>query len=306
MSERILVTGGTGLLGSRLVGLLRDDGFEVVVTSRNRDRAEAKFGEAVTCVQWDYVNETFPAEALDGVRAVYHLMGENIGTGRWTAKKKEILRSSRILSTEKLVAALPDSVEDFLCASAIGIYPGDTTERFDEDSHLPEPDDFMTRLCRDWESAGALAESPGRRVASLRIGIVLAESGMLGPLVPLYRLGLGGPVGSGRQMLPWVHIDDLVDMLRFVLDHRALSGAINLVGPSPTTLKELSRTLARLLRRPHFMRVPEFAIRLALGEAAALVLSSYDVHPRRLRDAGFEYRYEMLEGALEDALRAIR
>ena len=302
MSKRILITGATGLLGKRLVTSLERDGHDVVATSRDRARAQKTLGDSVECFAWDYQHQPFPVAALAGVSAVYHLMGENIGTGRWTARKKKALRESRILSTQKLVASLTDDVTDFLCASAIGIYPGDTHEPFDESSPLPTPNTFMTRLCTDWEEAAAAARTSKRRQVSLRIGLVLAESGMLAPLVPIYRLGLGGPIGDGSQKLPWVHIDDLVNMMRFVLEHRELSGPINLVGPEPVSLETFGRTLAQNVRRPSFIKVPAALVRGALGEASSLLLSSYNISPTRLVRAGFAFRYPTHTLAIADVL----
>lgn len=300
---RILVTGATGFLGKRLVGSLLADGDEVVVTSRDPGRAGDLFGEPVRAVGWDYHHEPFPAAALAGVSVVYHLMGENIAAVRWTRSKKRELRGSRIQSTQKLIAALTKDVTDFLCASAIGIYPGDTHRAFDEASPLESPKSFMTELCRDWEAAAAEAETPARRRVSMRIGLVLGETGMLAPLVPLYRLGLGGPLADGRQQIPWVHVDDLVAMLRFVLSHRELAGPVNLVGPEPVPLAELSRSLASVLHRPQFLRVPRFVLRAAMGEAAEMVLSSYNVLPAKLLRSGFEFRYPSHQPALENVIR---
>ncbi len=300
---RALVTGATGFLGKRLVASLLDDGGEVAVTSRSPGRAANVLGSSVRAFGWDYHREPFPAAALEGVSVVYHLMGENIGAGRWTRRKKQELRSSRIESTQKLVAALTDDVTDFLCASAIGIYPGDRHDPFDEASPLESPESFMTQLCTDWEAAAAEAETPSRRRVSMRIGLVLGEAGMLAPLVPLYRLGLGGPLADGSQQIPWVHVDDVVAMLRFVAAQRELRGPVNLVGPEPISLAVLSRSLARVLKRPHFMRVPAFAIRAAMGEAAAMVLSSYNVLPSKLIRSGFEYRFPGHEAALESVIR---
>jgi uncharacterized protein (TIGR01777 family) len=300
---RTLITGATGFLGRRLVASLLGDGEDVVVTSRNPARAAHQLGESVRAFGWDYRREPFPAAALEGVSVVCHLMGENIAAGRWTRRKKQELRGSRIESTQKLVAALPDSVTDFLCASAIGIYPGDSHEPFDEGSQLESPTSFMTQLCTDWEAAAAAAETPSRRRVSMRIGLVLGEAGMLAALVPLYRLGLGGPLADGRQQLPWVHVDDLVAMLRFVATHRELSGPVNLVGPAPISLGELSRSLAAVLKRPHFLRIPGRAVRAVLGEASAMVLSSYNVLPSKLLESGFEYRYRSHEPALQSVIR---
>jgi uncharacterized protein (TIGR01777 family) len=147
------------------------------------------------------------------------------------------------------------------------------------------------------------AARPGRRRASLRIGLVLGESGMLGPLVPIYGLGLGGPLGDGRQLVPWVQVDDVVDMMRFVLADRELTGPINLVGPAPVTLGTFSETLARVLERPHFFRVPAALIQVALGEASALLLSSYNVLPSKLKKRGFTFRHTTHESALESVVR---
>lgn len=202
-----------------------------------------------------------------------------------------------------LITALHDDVTEFLCASAIGIYPGDTHEPFDEHSPLPKPSSFMTRLCADWERAAAEAGTETRRRACLRIGLVLGENGMLQPLVPLYRLGLGGPFGDGRQLVPWVHVEDAVEMLRFVLAHRELEGPINLVGPSPVALGAFSEALAKALRRPHLLRVPAALVRVALGEASALVLSSYNVLPTKLARSGFEFRYRTHRSALDSVVR---
>ena len=300
---RILVTGATGFLGRRLVGSLLRAGNDVVVTSRDTGRARDRFGEPVQAVGWDYHREPFPAAALEGVSVVYHLMGENIGTGRWTRNKKQELRGSRIQSTQKLVVALTDDVTDFLCASAIGIYPGDSYERFDEASQLDSPMSFMTRLCADWEAAASEAETPTRRRVSMRIGLVLGEAGMLARLVPLYRLGLGGLLADGTQQIPWVHIDDLVAMLDFVLSHRELTGPVNLVAPEPVSLGDLSRTLASILKRPHILRVPGFVLRAAMGEASEMILSSYNVLPSKLLRSGFDFRYRSYESALESVVR---
>jgi len=300
---RILVTGGTGFLGQRLLASLRAKGNELVVTSRDAARARAKLGDDVRAFRWDYHREPFPAEALAGVEAVYHLMGENIAAGRWTARRKRELTGSRITSTHKLVAALPDTVTDFLCASAIGVYPGDSNAPFDEATALPAPETFMTHLCADWEAEAAQAASPSRRVVSMRIGLVFGETGMLAPLVPLYKAGLGGPIGNGKQQLPWVHVEDLVAMMEFVLAHRELTGPVNLVGPEPVPLEEFSRTLAAVLRRPHLFRVPAAAIKLALGEASALLLSSYNILPKKLTDAGFSFTYPNHRAAVEAVVR---
>ena len=303
MSRRIVITGATGLLGRRLVRSLSLAGDTVVAISRDSRSAHRVLGDEVECFDWNHLAQPFPRRALEGASAVFHLMGENIGAGRWTRAKKEALRNSRIDSTRKLVEALPDEVTDFLCASAIGIYPGAGDAVWDDRDEVPKPDSFMTQLCWDWEQAAAQAAASGRRQACLRIGLVLGESGMLAPLVPLYRLGLGGPIGDGRQYVPWIHIDDAIAAFRFVLDNRDLEGPVNVVGPAPVRLEAFSRSLAQTLGRPHLFRVPEFAIRLALGEAAALVLSSYNIVATRLQQSGFTFHYGDHTEALDAVIR---
>ncbi len=303
MSKRILVTGATGLIGCRLVQKLSSAGHEVVAISRDAKRAERLLGTQVTCFAWNHLKEPFPAQALNGVSAVFHLMGENIGQGRWTKAKKEALRNSRIDSTRRLIEALPEEATDFFCASAIGIYPGVGDKAWSEFDEVPSPSSFMTELCADWEHEAQQAANANRRCVSLRTGLVLARGGMLAPLVPLYRLGLGGPIGDGKQYMPWIHLDDAISALLFLLDERELSGPINIVGPAPVSLNAFSETLAQVLGRPHLFRVPAWVMKLVLGEASALILSSYNVLPKRLRESGFQFAYSNHRDALEAVIR---
>ena len=303
MSKRVLVTGATGLLGSRLVQELRSAQHEVVAISRDTARAERLLGTQVKCYSWNHLQEPFPQEALDGVTAVFHLMGENIGQGRWTKSKKEALRNSRIDSTRQLIDALPDSVTDFFCANAIGIYPGTGDQAWSEYDDVPLPNSFMTQLCADWEQEAQRAAGANRRCVVLRTGLVLGGSGMLAPLVPLYRLGLGGPIGDGKQYMPWIHLDDAISAFLFLLDNREVSGPVNIVGPAPVTLNSFSKSLADVVRRPHLMRVPAWVMKLVLGEASALILSSYNILPKRLQESGFQFRYSNHQDALEAVVR---
>lgn len=305
---KVLITGGTGLIGSELVPLLVEKGHEVWLTSREPERALRRFSPSVAsrlhAVPWKGWQERFPEQALDGVETVFHLMGENIGGGRWTERRKAELTASRVASTKELVSKLPDTVTSFICASAVGIYPADgrmCDESFDLNRH-PRSGGFLETLAREWEEAASLAKAPTRRVVTLRFGVVLGRGGMLDRLVPLYKLGLGGPLGSGAQLLPWVHVVDVARAAAWVLNHSEVSGPVNVVGPESVSLKRFSSDLAQILGRPHFLRVPAVCARLGMGEQADLVLGSHLIVPGVLRDGGFSWLYETHRGALASLL----
>jgi uncharacterized protein (TIGR01777 family) len=305
---KILVTGGTGLIGSELIPLLIEKGHEVVLTSRDPNRALQRFPVSVrgqlSIAAWKGWQEVFPREVLRGVEAVFHLMGENIGGGRWTEARKGELSASRVASTEQLVQQLPDTVKSFICASAIGIYPPDgrmCDEHFDL-ARSTGPSGFLEALARQWEAAAMLAQNEKRRAVCLRFGVVLGRGGLLERVIPLYKFGLGGPLGSGTQLLPWVHVVDAARAASWVLHTSAVSGPVNVVGPECVSLRRFSADLAHQLGRPHFFRVPGVCVRLVMGEQADLVLGSHHVVPAVLRDGGFNWLYETHRAALESLL----
>ena len=298
---KILITGASGLVGSRLCARLKRAGHEVVALSRDGERAAAKLG--VTAFSWDYRTEPVPRAATDGADSIVHLMGENVGDGRWTAARKKAIADSRIVSAKKLIAARPASLASFVSASAIGYYPGSGDEIYDETYRMPQQVGFMQALCRDWELAAAAVEEHGVRRVSVRIGLVLGKGGLLQKLLPLFRAGLGGPVGDGRQWLPWIHIDDLVTILERSISDESMHGAVNGVGPDPVTYATFARSLGAAVKRPALLRVPATALKLMLGEAAELALGSYRIVPRRLTEEfGFSFGYADIEAALESAI----
>jgi uncharacterized protein (TIGR01777 family) len=299
---KVAVTGASGLVGSALVPFLTTGGHEVVRLVR---RAPAGEGEA----RWDPQRGTIDASALDGTEGVVHLAGENIAEGRWTAARKEKLRSSRLGPTRLLaeaLAALPRRPKVLVSASAVGYYGDGRDAWLDETS--PAADDFLGRLAREWEQATAPAAAAGIRVVNLRFGIVLSPAGgALGKMLTPFKAGVGGVLGSGRQYMSWIAMDDLVGAVHHALVQDTLSGPVNATAPAPVTNAEFTKTLGRVLGRPTVAAVPAFALRLAFGEMAdAALLSGARVAPKRLLDSGYRFRFPDLEGALRHLLGRMR
>ncbi len=292
---RVLVTGATGLIGSHLVPALKREGHQVVRLGRRPGAAD---------FLWDPLRGTLDARALEGVEAVVHLAGENIGQ-RWTAQRRERIWRSRVegarLLAEAIVAA-PSPPRVFVSASAVGYYGDRGQEPLDESSGPGTG--FLADLCRAWEEAAQGATRAGTRVVNTRFGVVLSgRGGALARLLPLFRLGLGATLGSGRQFMSWVALDDAVAGLLFALSRDDLSGPVNVTAPNPVTNAEFTRTLARVLGRPAFLRVPAFALRLAMGRMAdEALLMGQRVLPAKLQAAGFQFRYPELEAALRHVL----
>jgi uncharacterized protein (TIGR01777 family) len=300
---RTLVTGATGLVGARLLSALLDAGNAVAAVTRRPDRAGGSDPRAER-VGWDGLR--LSGDALAGTQALVHLAGEPVFGGPPTAARRRRILDSRVESTRALVDALTalpagDRPDVFVCASAVGYYGSRGESVLDEDAGPGEG--FLAEVCVAWEREAARAEALGVRRVSLRIGIVLArEGGALAPLARLFRLGLGGPLGDGRQWVPWIHVDDLVALLVRSLADETLVGALNAVAPNPVRNAELTRELAARLRRPALLRVPGFAVRMGLGELASELVGSRRVVPRRAEEHGFRFQYPTLEEALRAEL----
>lgn len=297
-SRRILVTGATGLVGRRLLAALRDDDQRVGAVTRRPD--EARFGDGVEPVGWDGV-AVAPAElaASDGV---VHLAGEPVLGGLPTAARRKRILESRVDSTRALVRAMgelspAERPRVFVCASAVGIY-GDRGEELLDESAAPGSG-FLADVCIAWEKAAQPAEQLGVRTVSLRIGVVLArEGGALSPIATAFRFGLGGRLGNGRQWFPWVHIDDLVGLIRQALRDERWSGVVNATAPNPVRNAEWTQAVAAVLHRPAVLPVPALALKLALGETSGELLGSRRVIPKRALELGFRFEFEQLEDAL--------
>lgn len=302
---KVTVTGATGILGAQLVALLTARGDEVTVLSRNADSAREKLGGDVRALEWrDPKAEVPPAEWLAGQNAVVHLLGEPVAQ-RWSEDSKREIRDSRVLSTRNLVAALRDvdsaqRPEALVSQSATGWYGPRGDEPVDESE--PAARDFLARVCVEWEAEARAAEELGMRVAVTRTGVVLSEDGgALEKMLPPFKLGVGGPVAGGKQYVPWIHTDDVVGGLAFVLDTEGASGPVNLTAPEPVTNKELSKTLGRVLKRPAITPVPALAIKVLYGEMAMIVTTGVRAVPKRLQELGYTFRQPDLERALRSA-----
>lgn len=295
----ILITGGTGWIGQALVPALLSDGHTVRILSRGSSLPK-EFDPSVELAQWAGPPEPIPDTALAGVDAVINLAGESLAGGRWTEKRKQRMYSSRVDTTKQLVDAIGRREQKprvLISASAVGYY-GDRGDEAITEAAQPG-DDFLAALCSHWEDAAKKVIPHGVRLAIMRLGVVLGHGGGALPQMMLpFKLFVGGPVGSGRQVMSWVHRDDVVGATRFVLEHEELSGPINLTAPNPVTNREFSKTLGRVLHRPSFWPVPAFAVRLLFGEMGDTVLKGQRVIPKRLQEFGYEFQSPEVEGAL--------
>jgi uncharacterized protein len=295
---RVAVVGATGLVGRRLCATLIARGDEVRAVSRG---GEAGIMGAAD-VRWDPADGPPPAAALDGADAVVNLAGAPIAGRRWTAARKRLIRESRITTTRLLAGALgaDDRPRTLVNASAVGYY-GPREEVVDEDS--PPGSDFLADTCVAWEREALRAEERGVRVVRVRTGIVLArEGGALPQMARPVRLFAGGPIGGGRQWVPWIHIDDEAGLILQALDRDDLRGPLNAVAPRPVRQRELVRALGRVLDRPTLVPAPAVAVRLALGEMATVALDGQHVIPRVAEEAGHEWAFADVEAALRDLL----
>ena len=295
---KIIVSGASGLVGSALVPHLERAGHDVMRLVRTGSQVGG--GE----IAWDPANHRLDPSAISGADAVVNLNGRSIADGRWNSEVKAVLRTSRVDSTQTIVEAIaaaevPPRV--LVNASAVGFYGDRGDEVLDETSSGGK--DFLAELCREWETAAVAAASDRTRVATVRLGMVVADGGALDRMLLPFKLGFGGPIGSGRQFWPWIGLDDVVGSIEFLINKDQISGPVNLVAPHETRCKEFTRTLGSVLRRPAFMPAPAFAVRAALGEMAdALLLASQRVRPKALEDAGYAFQTPELEDAIRTAL----
>jgi len=296
---RIAITGATGLIGGALADDLVGGGHEVVRVTRSRGRAGP--GDVV----WDPDGGTIDAAGLEGLDGVVHLAGEPIGASRWTDATKRRIRDSRTQGTDLLartLAGLDTPPAVLVSGSAVGVY-GDRGDEVLTEASAPG-DDFLARVCRDWEAAADPARSAGIRVVHPRTGVVIAQDGPLIDKIELpFKLGIGGKVGNGRQYVPWISLVDEVRALRFLLEGD-LDGAVNLTAPEPVTNAELTKALGDVMRRPTVLPIPTFAVTALYGEMGrTLATSSQRAVPARLVEAGFTFEHADLRAALTVALR---
>jgi uncharacterized protein (TIGR01777 family) len=307
---RVFITGATGLVGTRLVQRLRQRNDEVVILTRRAAFARERFDSACTVVEGDPVQSGPWMDSIGDSDAVVHLAGENVFGRRWNADFKTLLHDSRVKSTENVVKALSQSphtsagvAKVLVNASAIGYYGAHGDEELTEDS--PPGNDALACVCIAWENAARAVERSGVRLAIIRIGVVLdREGGALKKMLTPFKMFVGGPVGSGKQYVSWIHHEDLVGLFLLALDRIEIRGPMNGTAPNPVTNKEFSKALGRALHRPSFMRTPRFMLRVMLGEVAGLITTGQRVVPRKALEAGYSFKFPDIDGALQDVLSA--
>lgn len=303
---RVIVTGGTGLIGKALVNSLAKDHHEVIVLSRNKNKTSG-FTSGIRVVEWDARTAAGWGELADGAGAIVNLAGESIaGEGflpsRWTPERKRRIRDSRVNAGQAVVEAIKNATNKpsvLIQSSAVGYYGTHGDEPLTEDA--PAGNDFLAETCKIWEASTAEAENVGVRRAIVRTGLVLSSQGGVLPLQSLpFKLFAGGPIGSGKQQISWIHLDDHVRAIRFLIDTASARGAFNLAAPSPVNNAEFGKAIGRALGRPSWLPTPGFAFKLAFGELATLLLDGQRVLPKRLQEAGFQFNYPDVEAALRD------
>jgi uncharacterized protein (TIGR01777 family) len=300
---KVLVSGATGFIGTQLCQHLRTEGCTVWGLSRSRRDAASTSG-VDRYIQWQPTTEVLPAAALEGVDAVVHLAGESVA-GRWSAAHRKAIEESRVVGTRNLVAGIADAAERprvLVSSSAIGFYGDRGDEDLTETSDAGQADDFLVQVSQKWEAEARAAEELGVPVVRLRTGIVLGHGGgALKEMLLPAKLGLGGPLGSGRQWWSWIHMNDVVGIVRHALDQTD-STVWNNTAPVPVRQKEFAREMGRVLRRPAFAPAPAFALKLVLGGFANELLSSKKVLPTATQASGYEYQYPEIGPALADLL----
>ena len=304
MSKHVLITGGSGMVGTRLSELLLEEGYTVSHLSRS----PGDDSSPIVTYLWDTKQQYINPQAIPQADYIIHLAGAGVADQRWTEQRKQVILKSRTESTRLLHDTIaqqdPSSIKAFVSASAIGIYGADTGDTLLVEES-PAADEFLANVVVQWEAAVDTIRALGVRTVKYRIGIVLSDKG--GALVPIahtVRWGVGAPLGSGKQYMSWIHLDDLCRMFIYALDNEAVEGTYNAVGPHPATNKQLTKATARASQRPLWLpNVPAFVLKTALGELASVVLGGNRVSNQKIEDAGFQYKFNKLEVALADLLK---
>ncbi|MEK6554772.1 MAG: TIGR01777 family oxidoreductase [Bdellovibrionota bacterium] len=295
---KILVTGGTGFLGHQLLNALIEKNHELVLTSRKQNISFQPFPAQI--IEWP-IDFNKSKDSLQTIDAVIHLAGENIADGRWSEERKKAILNSRVSGTQSvvdLIRRLP-TIKTFISSSAIGYYGDNKKDELTEDS--PAGRGFLAEVCKAWEDEAHRADRPDLRTVILRTGVVLGRaSGVLGKMEPLYRNKVGGPIGSGEQFMSWIHERDWVRAVIHCLENKSLTGPVNLTAPQPVSNKGFSREMAKLFKQPVQIPAPAIALKLAMGEMAAIALEGQFALPKKLQDSNFSFEFNELERALEN------
>jgi uncharacterized protein (TIGR01777 family) len=299
---RILIAGGTGMIGIPLVDLLLKSGHELSILTR--EPGKGKFPHNIEQVQWDGSSLTGWSQHIGGMDAVINLAGENIGSQRWSPGRKNLIIESRVNIGKLLTEAIQNAsirLKVFIQASAVGYYGVNNNDVLTELTQ--SGDDFLAGVCKKWEDSSREVERLGIRRVIIRTGVVLSkELGALNRMLLPFKLFSGGPIGNGRQMLSWIHLADEVGAIRFLLENADARGVYNLTAPEAISNAQLGKVLAKTIHRPYWMPVPAFVLRCFVGEMSTLVLEGQNVFPKRLLEAGFQFKFERIDDALIDIL----
>lgn len=306
---KIAIAGGTGFVGTRLAKKLHAEGFKVIILTRDLAKGNRIFPNSIfpriEIVSYDPKTSGSWQDAIDGCDAVINLAGTPIAEGRWTPAVKQDILVSRLNTTEKIVEAIKQAKSKpsvLINTSAIGYYGTSETINFVENS--PSGEDFLGQLCQSWEVAAEQVKVTGTRLVILRFGLVLGqEGGALAKMLTPFKLFAGGPIGTGKQWVSWIHIDDLVNLIIYALKQPEIQGVYNATAPHPVQMDEFSHTLGKVIDRPSWLPVPGVALELLLGDAAIVVLEGQKVLPERTLASGFTYQYPTIEPALLQILR---
>lgn len=304
--QTVLITGATGFIGRPLVCQLVNQGYKVGVLTRTPESAQKTLPKECTFFEWDALKGPVPEAAFENVGALVNLMGDNLAAGRWTEKKKKMIHDSRVIGTRHLVQSiqkLSGRPSVFVSASATGIYGHRNDHDLSETSNTGLG--FLANLCREWEAELDPLGGLGIRTVKLRFGIVLEKGGgMLQKVMLPYKLGLGARLGSGQQWMSWIHREDLVSLLIYALTQNKMSGVYNAVAPHPLRQVDFSKTLAKVMHRPDFLRMPRWVLRIGFGEMSDVLLSSQRVSSKKIEKAGFNFKYAKLEDALRNIFKS--
>ncbi|MBI5402386.1 MAG: TIGR01777 family protein [Ignavibacteriae bacterium] len=305
MDKRIVISGGTGLIGKKIISRLKYKGYSVTILTRNKRPAEKIISQDIESVEWDYSKPTeLLTEIISGCEAVINLAGASIAGRRWNHEYKKLIYDSRVLTTQKISEAISLCKEkplSFVSASASGYYGFDGEEQLTEDSTAGS--DFLAKVCKDWERAAYEAERSGVRTVTVRIAVVLDKNeGALKKLIAPFKFFLGGHLGSGKQWFPWIHADDLADLFLFSIENKNIRRALNGSAPEQIRNKEFCKILGKIIGRPSILPVPGFMLRLITGEFAKYLLKGRRLVPEKALNSGFIFKYDTCEKALKNIL----